>query len=95
MRLIDAIALENDNRNIFEDEYGLPVAYVLVEDIRRAPTVGAVEVVRCKDCKWYKEGRILKGKKFCFRLKHPQEDRRIGYNFSPDDFCSYGERKEK
>lgn len=57
--------------------------------------VDAVEVVRCKDCKWYKEGRILKENKFCFRLKHPKEDRRIGYNFSPDDFCSYGERKEK
>ena len=63
--------------------------------IEKAPTVDAVEVVRCKDCKWYKEGRILKENKFCFRLKHPKEDRRIGYNFSPDDYCSYGEKKEK
>ncbi|MBO5955752.1 MAG: hypothetical protein J6Q10_03010 [Clostridia bacterium] len=53
-----------------------------------------VEVVRCKDCKWYQESRILPPNKFCFRLKHPVEDRQIGYNFSPDDFCSYGERKE-
>lgn len=54
-----------------------------------------VEVVRCKDCKWYQESEILAPNKFCFRLKHPVEDRQIGYNFSPDDFCSYGERKEK
>lgn len=54
----------------------------------------AVEVVRCKDCKWYKEGKLLSPNKFCFRLKHPREDRKIGYNFSPDDFCSYGERRE-
>ncbi len=60
-----------------------------------APTADVEEVVRCKDCKWYQESRILPPNKFCFRLKHPVEDRQIGYNFSPDDFCSYGERKEK
>lgn len=52
-----------------------------------------VEVVRCKDCKWYQEGKIFAPNKFCFRLKHPTEDRKIGYNYSPDDFCSYGERR--
>ena len=62
--------------------------------IHSAPAVDAVEVVRCKDCKWYKEGKLLSPNKFCFRLKHPREDRKIGYNFSPDDFCSYGERRE-
>jgi hypothetical protein len=51
------------------------------------------EIVRCKDCKWYQEGEIFAPNKYCFRLKHPVEDRQIGYNFSPDDFCSYGERK--
>lgn len=54
-----------------------------------------VKVVRCKDCKWYQESEILPPNKFCFRLKHPVEDRQIGYNFAPYDFCSYGERKEK
>ena len=59
-----------------------------------APTVDAVEVVRCKDCVYYQEGKLLAPNKFCFRLKHPKENRQIGYNFSPDDFCSYGERRE-
>lgn len=51
-------------------------------------------VVRCRDCKWYQEGELLTENKFCFRLKHPKEDRRVGYNFGPEDFCSYGERKD-
>jgi hypothetical protein len=51
-------------------------------------------VVRCKDCKYYRVSTMLAPNKFCFRLKHPVEDRPIGYNFAPDDFCSYGERKE-
>lgn len=54
-----------------------------------------VEVVRCRDCKWYEEGKLLSPNKFCFRLKHPTEDRKIGYNYAPDDYCSYGERKEE
>lgn len=51
-------------------------------------------VVRCRDCKYYRVSAMLAPNKFCFRLKHPVEDRPIGYNFAPDDFCSYGERKE-
>ena len=43
------------------------------------PTVDAVEVVRCRDCKHYNEG-------FCVGY-HAHHD------VMPDDFCSYGERK--
>lgn len=57
------------------------------------PAADVVEVVRCKDCKWYKESKLLATNKFCFRLKDRNGDR-VGYNFAPDDFCSYGERKE-
>ena len=57
-------------------------------------TVDAVPIVRCKDCKYYNRSELLAPNKFCFRLKHPTENRLIGYNFAPDDFCSYGERKE-
>lgn len=51
------------------------------------------EVVHCKDCKWYKVGKFLAPNKFCFRLKNGNGDR-VGYNFAPDDFCSYGERRD-
>lgn len=62
--------------------------------VRRAPAEDVVPVVRCRDCKYYRVSTMLAPNKFCFRLKHPVEDRPIGYNFAPDDFCSYGERKE-
>ena len=52
--------------------------------IADAPTVDAVEVVRCKDCKHYvaPQGTYVCD---CFE----------GLNFATDnDFCSYGERKD-
>lgn len=58
------------------------------------PAADVAPVVRCRDCKYYRASSILAPNEFCFRLKHPVEDRPIGYNFAPDDFCSYGERKE-
>ena len=58
------------------------------------PAADVAPVVRCKDCKWYKESRVLPPNKFCFRLNHPTEPGKIGYNFADDDFCSYGERKD-
>ena len=57
-------------------------------------SVDAVPVVRCKDCKYYKISELLPPHKFCFRLRHPTENRSVGYNFSDDDFCSRGECRE-
>ena len=57
------------------------------------PTIDAAPVVRCKDCKYYREGRVLSPQKFCFRLRG-RDGKAIGYNFADDDFCSYGERSE-
>ena len=56
--------------------------------IKTAPTVDAVPVVRCRDCKHYAtadfDGNILCG---C-TLHSAMVD------ITPDSFCSYGERKE-
>ena len=52
-----------------------------------------VEVVRCKDCKWYNFGKYFNGIKFCQRL--PIYAQNGGLNTADDDFCSYGEKKEK
>ena len=66
-------------------------------DVLRAvemqPHADAVSVVRCKDCKYYQEGERLHPNKFCFRLLD-REGNRVGYNFSDDDFCSRGVKKE-
>ena len=64
-------------------------AYVC-EAIDDAPTVDAVPVIRCKDCKYYRDGD-------CW---HEREDDRWIYYRSvinepnPDDYCSLAERKE-
>lgn len=101
MRLIDADALMDVIR---QHEYRLATKQGSIDygmftlGIQQAvdeqPTVDAVPVVRCKDCKYYKESRVLAPNKFCFRLNHPTEPRKIGYNFGDDDFCSYGERRD-
>ena len=56
-------------------------------------TEDVVPVVRCKDCKYYKTSELLPPHKFCFRLRHPTENKSVGYNFADDDFCIYGERR--
>ena len=70
-------------------------ADVVISDIKGMKAADVAPVVRCKDCKYYKESRVLAPNKFCFRLNHPTEPRKIGYNFGDDDFCSYGERRDK
>lgn len=54
------------------------------------PDADAVEVVRCKDCKHYKPQHISEHwnhvKKYCMRC--------VTVKVSPDDFCSFGERRD-
>ncbi len=66
----------------------------IAEYVNFSPTLDVVPVVRCRDCEYYRESALLAPNMFCFRLKHPTEDRPIGYNFAPDDFCSHGKLKE-
>ena len=60
----------------------------LITIIFDAPTVDAVEVVRCKDCKYYNKHLALEP--FCEYLTD-----KLGYcdeavYMQDDDFCSYG-----
>ena len=85
MRLIDADALmdafnESDRDSALADY----VFNTVVNVIHMSPTVDAVEVVRCKDCKWWDGKHGL-----CWR----EEDVPTAFEF--DDFCSYGERSER
>lgn len=57
----------------------------MCEDLYRIPTVDAVEVVRCRDCKWDKPDELM-SKHWCTRFSGYMEMRE-------DDFCSYGERR--
>ena len=60
-----------------------------VKALSALPSADAVEVVRCKDCKWYKKNYSWSGKEFKICVREPTEPAR-----RPDDFCSYGERKD-
>lgn len=80
-RLIDANALIEEANA--EGAYG----YVDAFQIANTPTVDAVEVVRCRECKhWHKETL------FCDYMPYGEAQERV--NWYADDFCSYGERKD-
>ena len=65
----------------------------VLQVVAEAPTVDAVEVVRCRDCKWYMPGDLFTDIMFCHRLKK-DNGKPAKYNYCADDFCSYGERKD-
>lgn len=86
MRLIDADAfLERMSRT---DRF-----FGVVFDINDEPTVDAVPVVRCRDCKHCRN--LPNG--LCYLYTEPY-DNESGYKgeavcVEPDDYCSCGERK--
>jgi len=43
------------------------------------PSIDAVPVIRCKDCKYYKENTLVCGR----------------YGLEDDDYCSWAERREE
>ena len=89
MRLIDANALLRHKRKMSGADFGGEFwdEAVLASDIKNAPTVDAVPVVRCKDCKhWHKDAV------FCGYMPYGEASERV--NWYVDDFCSYGERKD-
>ena len=83
-RLIDADVLLNEANS--DGAYG----YVDAKQIDEAPTVDAVKIVRCKDCKHYrpqkKSAHWENRANYCNRI--------VTIKVQPDDFCSYGERKD-
>lgn len=50
----------------------------VIYDLEQEPTVDAVEVVRCGECRYYRNGGCLTGR----------------YDLKDNDFCSWGERRE-
>lgn len=92
MRLIDADKLES-GEVIIPTENGR-YEYVEVfykDDVDNAPSVDAVEVVRCKDCRYYhvyfeSNGHTEKGYGACDWIN----DKSV----REDHYCSWGERRK-
>lgn len=60
--------------------------------ICHAPTIDAVPVVRCRDCKWFNH-YTMECESDDVATDH-EGGASFSLNFGPDDFCSYGQRKE-
>ena len=86
-RLIDADALlkadeNSDKALVLGSGKSLEIAYALLKKkVEDAPTVDAVVVTRCKDCRSYNKPKTG----WC----EVHLDRE-----HPDDYCSYGKRKD-
>ena len=91
-RLIDADAIIEDLELLAKHEESFRQSVILgvAHTVKVRSTIDAVKVVRCKDCKHYKpqkksahwENRA----NYCGRI--------VTIRVQPDDFCSYGERKD-
>ena len=85
-RLIDANALMEKANS--DGAYG----YVDAKQISEAPTVDAVPVVRCRDCKHWKPTGSKAGNSFS-DMEYIGGCEFTKYCRRESDFCSYGERK--
>lgn len=86
MRLIDADLMKNSIESSDTDENILISPQELIATLIRwidyRPTVDAVEIVRCKDCKYNGIWCDIQDIEWTEKSK-------------PIEFCSYGERKEE
>lgn len=78
---VKAVLRERSPANSVAQNRKLSIIQHLIEN---APTVDAVVVTRCKDCKYYNPDEYECGCDFAGGLPYVK----------PDDFCSYGEPKE-
>ena len=102
MRLIDADELKEQLKQCYEnvvkwrgqtfyrEKANDEVAAYLdaIRTVNNAPTVDAIPVVRCKDCKWAEDA----GYAGCLYCNHP--DGRNTIFALMEDFCNCGVRKD-
>ena len=94
-RLIDADALKKSidehvylvNHGFNETEYGC-TQYGIHQIIDNAPTIDAVPVIRCKDCK-YSVDEYHDGECYCYYTKCLQ------YIKDWNHYCSWAKRREE
>ncbi len=90
MRLIDADALKKDVEDFQSCYNGFSDTYdkaFIIGAIEEQPTVDAVEVVRCKDCKHKQQCR--KAVEYITR-----EPTSVTIGYKSIDYCSYGEKND-
>lgn len=89
--MAEYIELEPLREEIFNDDFNCDIINHFLNIVDFQPTADVVEVVRCKDCeKWDTSNKLL-NTCVCTRWSQSMPYPRLT---SPDDFCSYGHRKE-
>ena len=86
MRLIDADALKEIYTCNFDYENCIYDGATVVGNVDEAPTVDAVPVIRCKDCKYWKETDAIDKYNICVvhaMLTHQ------------GDFCTWAQKGKK
>ena len=92
-KLIDADELKKKSFDLYDGRQNGTFMVVKESDIDEAPTVEAIEVVRCKDCKHRIYSYMTGGTYYCeFDCYYRNETARDANN--PDYFCASGERKD-
>ena len=88
---IGALGIGPVNPDVFRDKTYADVWNAVIKILDNAPTIDAVPVVRCRECKYWRKYTCI----------HTGQDE--GYCVNPDgldklahpeDFCSYGVRKD-
>lgn len=88
-RLIDANKLYRDFEfwdNADPNPWGLIDIEITIDE---QPTIDAVEVVRCEDCKYWDNWGFGGG-----GCEREYEEDGVSKRWLDSDFCSYGERRE-
>lgn len=86
MRLIDA----DYAKTLWNNDINISITMRQIFDA--LPTIDAVPVVRCRDCKWFNH-YTMECESDDVATDH-EGGASFSLNFGPDDFCSYGQRKE-
>ena len=68
------------------------VAGMIEDCIENTPTIDAVPVVRCRDCEWFNH-YTMECESDDVATDH-EGGASFSINFGPDEFSSYGQRKE-
>ena len=90
MRPIDADALPV-HKAYCVDEAGFGATFYVVDksDIDNAPTIDAVPVVRCKECKHFVQCKEVEGVSWTGFCNYGE------FHTDEEDFCSRGERRSE
>lgn len=87
MKLIDADALYTDLVKM--NDFGELSAKKAIRMVSKAPTVDAVPVIRCKDCKLWMKNPYRESSVFGLCFKHKD----IAIATDETDWCSWAERR--